>query len=324
MRKKQGYARGIIHSLLFLSMILNAKTVTYHAKAGVELCLYTVIPSLFPFILISLLLNNTLSGIRFRFMRPLAKVMSLPDGAENILLVGLLGGYPVGAQAVADGCRSGQLSRGQAHRLLGFCNNAGPAFLFGIGAHAFEGHILWVLWTILLLSTIPIAMILPKAVGPAKSISVPVIIGITEALQKALGIMSGICGWVVLFRIGIGFLQQFLIFEQSTVFCGLLELSNGCVQALAVSPVGLRFVLFALFCSFGGFCVLLQTKSVTKDLGLGQYFPGKLLQSSICTTGALLVQPLLFEGTEIYKAPPFVFLLSLLPAVIGILLIKKQ
>ena len=54
-----------------------------------------------------------------------AELAGLPD------LLGVTGGYPLGADAVARLRRSGALTREQAERALAFCNNSGPAFLVG-------------------------------------------------------------------------------------------------------------------------------------------------------------------------------------------------
>ena len=55
------------------------------------------------------------------------------------LVLGLIGGYPVGAKAAADLYRNGRCNESEARRLLGFCNNAGPSFLIGVvGAGIFQ------------------------------------------------------------------------------------------------------------------------------------------------------------------------------------------
>jgi hypothetical protein len=47
--------------------------------------------------------------------------------------------------------------------------------------------------------------------------------------------------------------------------------------------------------SFGGLCIFLQTASVTGDLGLGDYFPGKILQSMISIVLSTFAQYILFD-----------------------------
>ncbi len=74
------------------------------AREGISLCVDVLIPSLFPFFVISSLLISTgLAGLCARplesFMRPLFGVGGAGAAA---LSLGLIGGYPVGARTVAQ------------------------------------------------------------------------------------------------------------------------------------------------------------------------------------------------------------------------------
>ena len=98
------------------------------------MCAGSVIPALFPFLAVSGTLVAAggaemfaplLSGL----MTPLYR---LPGQAGGALILGFLGGYPVGARTAAAFYQNGGLTRDEAERLLGFCNNANPAFLLNI------------------------------------------------------------------------------------------------------------------------------------------------------------------------------------------------
>ena len=47
------------------------------------------------------------------------------------LILGLMAGYPLGAASAAGLVQRGEIKREEGERLLGFCNNSGPAFLLG-------------------------------------------------------------------------------------------------------------------------------------------------------------------------------------------------
>ena len=121
-------------ALGMLVMILDAKTALTSAEAAVRLCMRVVVPALFPYLVLSSYLNGALRGARLPFGDWIARFTGIPVGSEGILLTGILGGYPSGAKAVADGVRSGVLTPREGERMLSFCNNAGPAFLFGMAA----------------------------------------------------------------------------------------------------------------------------------------------------------------------------------------------
>lgn len=111
----------------------------------------------------------------------------------------------------------------------------------------------------------------------------------------------------MIFRVLITFLRRWFLWllppGVQTALVGLLELSNGCVCLNDLSSAGLRFVLCAVFLSFGGLCVAMQTVSVTKTLGTGMYFPGKILQSVLSFLLAVITQYLLFNSNEIFEIP---------------------
>lgn len=284
MQKKKLWT-GAAASLGMLVLILDGKTALEGARQGIELCLRTVIPSLFPFFLLSILLTSSFMGSSIPILRPLGKLCGIPKGAESILISGFLGGYPVGAQSIAASFRAGQLQKSDAERMLSFCNNAGPAFLFGMVASMFPRQwMAWALWGIHIASAVLVSLLIPgnvrKAVKPApvKQTS------LTLALRSAITVMATVCGWVVLFRVVIAFLSRWFLWllpaAAQVAATGLLELSNGCCELLAVTDVQLRFCICAGMLAFGGLCVTMQTFSVTGGLSLRYYFLGKGIQTA--------------------------------------------
>lgn len=294
------YLIPLLTSLAMLVMILDTATAMSGAAEGLELCVRTIIPSLFPFFVLSALLTGSLSLFRFRALRPLGALCRLPTGSEPLLILGLLGGYPTGAQNIAQNYAAGGLTKKDARRMLGFCSNAGPAFLFGIVSAQFPdpGYV-WVLWGIHIVSAVLAGILLSgKAQGEA-SITEGRPPALPDALQIGLRSTAWVCGWVILFRILIGFFTKwfgsFLRNEVHVIFCGILELSIGCCKLNTIENIGLRFVICAVLLGLGGMCVLAQTMSVTGSLGLGAYIPGKAIQAIISFQLAYQAQFLLLS-----------------------------
>lgn len=310
MKRKQLWT-GLGASLGMLILILDGKTALEGAQAGVELCLKTVIPSLFPFFLLSILLTSSFSGTSLPLLRPLGRLCGIPKGAESILISGFLGGYPVGAQSIATAYLHGLLHKQDAERMLAFCNNAGPAFLCGMVASMFPRKwMAWALWIIHIISAVLVSMVLPASHSATGKISDADEITLSKALHSSVTVMATVCGWVVLFRVLISFLKCWLLWllptEAQVAVTGLLELSNGCCELLCISDVSLRFIAASGMLAFGGVCVTMQTVSVTSDLSLRNYFLGKLLQTVI----SIVLSCALLYGTAIPAG--LVFLLILL------------
>lgn len=290
MKNKQLFL-GVGNALAMLVLILDGKTALSGAQQGVQLCLQTVVPSLFPFFFLSNLLTSSLAGVPSRALRPLGKLFGVPQGTEPLLLAGLLGGYPAGAQSVVQSYRAGQISRQEGQRLLAFCNQPGPAFLFGMVGFLFPRRwMVWLLWGIVLLSALVTARFL--GVTPGGAISLPAK-DPPSPLAAALRATGTVCGWVVIFRVILAFLSRWVLWlvpvEGQAVLTGLLELTNGCLMLVSVPDIRLRFTLAAGLLTLGGLCVGSQTISLLHGLSPGSYLLGKLLQTAIALSLALAV-----------------------------------
>lgn len=284
MKRKQQFLQGTIAATGFLVLIFDSSLALEGAGSGITLCIQTVIPSLFPFFVLSMILTNALADCRAYPLQKIAAILGIPQRAAAVLIPSVLGGYPVGAKSVADLYQRKQIGRKEAERMLAFCNNAGPAFLFGMVSGFFPDKLMiWQLWFIHLLSAALTALSIPAmktsaAMHPAetKSVAVPII----QSSAKAMGL---VCSWVILFRIILAFLESWFLWILpgwlQVFLVGALELTNGCCELLIIPDVKLRFVLCACMLGFGGICVFLQTVSVAEGLSLRYYIKGKLLQT---------------------------------------------
>lgn len=314
MKRKQLWS-GVGASIGMLILILDGKTALEGAQAGIDLCLKTVIPSLFPFFVLSILLTSSFAGTSLPILRPLGRLFGIPKGAESILISGFLGGYPVGAQCIAAAYHSGQLRKQDAQRMLAFCNNAGPAFLFGMVSSMFpQKWMAWALWGIHIISAFFAALVIPGSHSNILQKSETAGVSLTEALHSAIQVMAAVCGWVVLFRVVIVFLKRWILWllpaDVQVAVTGLLELSNGCCALGSVTDVSLRFLICSGMLAFGGLCVTMQTLSVTTGLSLRYYFLGKILQT---------VFSLLLSACIIYST-----WLLCIPVCLSVLLLRKM
>ena len=278
--------RCTVTALCMMMLILDSRTGLEGAKIGIDICIKTLVPSLFPFFILSILLTDTLLGQSLKVLQPIATLCRLPRGSESLLAIGFLGGYPVGAQNVSFAYRQGAVSLSDAQRMVVFCNNAGPAFLFGFLGQIFQNPLCpWILWLIHIISALAVGFLIPGGKQETSAGIPSSQIRISDALAKSVHVMAQVCAWVVLFRIMLQFLQRwifcFIPGGAQLLITGFLELANGCLLLQNLSSDGLKFVLSALMLGFGGICVTLQTCSVSVPLSLHLYIPGKILQGCI-------------------------------------------
>ena len=274
-------------------LIFDSKTALVAARDGIQLCVYTLVPTLLPFFFLSNLLTGVLMGREIKLLQPLGVLCRIPKGAEYILVAGFLGGYPLGAQCISQACESGSLSNRDGRRMLAFCNNCGPAFLFGVAGTLFQdSNVPWILFTIHLISAFIVGVILPGEPSrcmPRKSKSPSAV----QALWQSIKGLASVCGWVVLFRVLLSILDRWLLWYLPPILCatihGIFELANGCINLSTITDPQIRFVLCSAVLSFGGLCVMMQTHSVASKVDRNLYFPGKVLQTCISLTLACLL-----------------------------------
>lgn len=299
---------GTLAALGILVLILDSKTAISGVQNAVNLCLASVIPSIFPFIVLSGMLVSVLNGLHTRILRPVSSLLKISPGTEGIFLAGILGGYPIGAQCVHQAWKDGHITRKNAERLLMFCSNAGPSFLFGIlGTKFSSAYAPWTLWVIHILAAICVARIIPAPTELQRSTLESKAITMPQALRNGVITMGYICGWIVLFRMILSFLDRWFLWllpaGLRVCIYGILELANGCLTIDAISLPGQRFVITSGILAFGGLCVAMQTASVTGPLGIKSYIFGKILQTIISIVLSILAQYILFPPADRLHIP---------------------
>ena len=290
-------------------LILDGQTAVKGAAQGVELALRTLVPSLFPFLFLSILLTSSYLGGDHPLLRPIGRIFHVPNGGETLLITAFLGGYPAGAQSVAEAWHSGQITKEQGEKLLAFCSNAGPSFLFGMTAAFFpEGWMVWVLWLFHILGAMAAAQVFLCPTDNYRTQKATRNMTVTDALLRSIRVMAVICGWVILFRVLIAFLDRWFLWllpaTAQTCVIGILELSNGICQLAQIEDVRFRFLVCSGILSLGGLCVAMQTSSVTTGLRQRYYYWGKLIQ---CTVSIALSAALFYEE---FRFLPLILLIS--------------
>lgn len=264
-------------------LVLDTRTAVKGASEGIISCISTVIPSLLPFIFLSCWLNGPAAGAGDHVPKGIAKIVGVPEGAGTILISAVLGGYPAGAQAIYSAYGNGTLKKTDAERNLAYCNNAGPAFIFGMTGHLFSQRFApWLLWSIHIISAFMVSIIFRpqgESIRGDKATSKPP----ENIVLYTAKIMCTICTWVIMFSVLLTYLDVWIGTRMPTavraVLVGTLELVNGCCSLPQVTDARIRFVILSGMLAFGGVCVTMQTVSAIKDLSIRYYIKGKILQT---------------------------------------------
>ncbi len=117
--------------LLFSYLLFFPEAALASAREGLLLWYRSIIPTLFPFMLLCTLavrlnLAGSLLGL---FARPVCRIFGCSRHGAFAVLTGFLCGFPMGAKVTADLARQQLISGREARFLYGFVNNVSPAFL---------------------------------------------------------------------------------------------------------------------------------------------------------------------------------------------------
>lgn len=282
----------LIPLLMLLVLLLFPHASVQGAIRGLRLCASAVIPSLFPFFIITRLLPQIKC-------KHLANMMRLSEATCSALLVSFLGGYPIGVARICAMYENGEIEKNEAQQAILFCNNSGPGFFIGmIGTVVLCNVKLGiVLYAIHVLGAILCAYIFKpkqKSYGIKRKIANGSFSErFTTAITASCEGMLNVCAMVVLFSILMNVISSFPIpFTQAskTLLFGVLELTSG------ISMCCDNFVICAFLMGWGGFCVHMQAISLWKKQGLNVkgYFTAKLLHGLISAIFALAYRRSIF------------------------------
>lgn len=314
-QKYRDIVLGVCLLLVTLGMILWPEEAMDAAREGLKLCGNVILPSLFPFfVLSSLVVELGMSRYLGRLLEPVMVPLFRVNGScASALALGFVGGYPVGAKTAIQLYRNGQCSRAEAERLLAFCNNCGPAFILGaVGAGIFgSGKVGLLLCAVHLTASVLVGLAFrfyKPGSGPTRdrdrgaqfqavSFSAAFIRSVTGAVQSILNICAFILCFAVLIRLGArsglmaglaGLLSRLLAplgLSQAwaqRLLTGLLELSSG-VSSLTEGSLSGRLSMAAFMLGWAGLSVHCQVLAFLGDSGLSMrtYVAGKLLHGGL-------------------------------------------
>ena len=285
------------------------------ARYGLSLCAELIVPSLLPFFAASSLLIRLRVPVSLgHLLAPAARRLWGVSGAgASAFLSGICGGYPLGAQTVAEMYGEGLLSKDESERLLGFCNNSGPSFLIGvIGTGVFSSRRAGLLLYIAhVLAAALVGILFCKRNAPLSPLrpveAPPFSSALVDSVRQAVSAVLSVCGFVICFCVFSGLLDALGVFraaasliagisssEEAAVrvfLVGMLELGSGIGQMRALSPSLPLFALAAFLAGWGGLSVQFQTAAVLgeTELSLRRHRIGRLLSGILSALLALLL-----------------------------------
>jgi hypothetical protein len=312
MTKSKKILYASLSAAILAIIVLLAMFPERYAKcclSGLELWLYFVLPSLFPFFVLTALLTKL--GVAERASRVLSplceKAFKMPGIASYCFAMSALSGYPVGSRMLADLRENGLITDAQATRMSPLCSTSGPLFVIAsvgaamfhsqkIGLILFCSHIFAVVLVCLVFSAFTKKQ--PAAQPPQRRLVAADNI-LYESVYGAVTSILVVGAFIAVFYILAQILSDFyLLLPAESLFSlvlspfdksgqlaaaftqGLIEATHGC-KLLAQNPGMLSVSLAAFVITFGGVSILAQQICYFKKAGvkLKYFLPVKIMQA---------------------------------------------
>lgn len=295
MKKALKFITGALVLIYAAALICCAEEVGEAAVRSIGVCIRTIIPSLFAFMVISgfIISSNLYAAISLPFGAIARYIFRIPDKLFSVFLLSSAAGYPVGAKLLTDLYESGKTDKKTAEEMLGYCYMGGPAFFCGTaGVKLYSSvKIGMLIFICIFAANITIALIMgfkrKNNVVCQSHEPVKVTFRLTDLINS---INSGgisllkICAAIVFFssfiavldKTGIlnaaaGFFSRLsgLSYENCTaILRSMLEISN---ISYIQPDIQLLPIVTALL-SFGGLCVIIQIEGVINNKILTNIF----------------------------------------------------
>lgn len=288
-------------------LLISPNEAYLSAKSSLALCAGTIVPSLFPFMVVSnTVLRLGLAQQLGKAVEPLARRLFGVSGAgATVFVLGLAGGYPLGAFTVSELYSGGRITRSEAECLLRFCDNCGPAFIISVAGSCVFGSasVGFFLYGVHSITAVLGGIISNRGtVNVSEDICVksePLSTAFTGSVRRASLACLSVCGFVTFFGVCVGLLDAWNILPAlcgqiafrtgaelhfiRSLFCGFLEIGVGTGSMLGLALNAKNLALCSFVLGWGGLSVQAQAASAISEGGLSPapHLYGKLLHGGL-------------------------------------------
>lgn len=289
--------------LILLLLFLRDSDVCFsEMKRGLSVCAEVLVPTLFPYMIISeILVRADLGSCVGKITKsPMSRLFGISGSGAGALLLGLICGFPIGAKTAAALYENGELSKNECERLLAFCNYPSAPFVIfavgknllgsvGLGIFIYSTNVAaGLLFGLFIRPNVP-----QKFDTHIKAIekNTRSLAGIfTDSVVSASASLISVCALVTFFTCAVGCLAGFDGINNrpllKAVLFSLFELTSGTAACAVLPSRVLAAVLCGAAVGWSGLSVLMQIYSscATRESApsLVPYLKSKILSSLFC------------------------------------------
>lgn len=276
---------------LCVLMLVCSKQCAQGALKGLQFCGEVLIPSLFPFMVLSAFtVKSGICTFLEKPLRPVTKILfGLPGNCGITLFLSLVGGFPVGARGICALYKEKLINERQAEKMAYIAVCSGPGFLITfVGVSLYQSLQTGILLFFSSVLAVVFLGILNNLLQRDKKQDVPLPSACTKSRPLSAAITEGaadgskavidMCAMVILFSAVISIADAYL--ENYPAVCRwfqiFMEVTGACKEL--AQHADLSLVAFAV--GFGGLCVHFQVFQALGDIKVSKirFFLFRILQ----------------------------------------------
>lgn len=281
--------------ICFIIMFAYSEVAIQSARNALALCAKTVIPSLFPFIILSEMIVH--SGLGNAIGKPFQKIFNKLFGISSpsvcAVILGAICGFPIGTKMSLSLLDSEVIDKYEAEHLISFCNNPSSSFLINIvGISLYSNSSVGMIFYCITLANSALLGIILNKIKPVKknghSFRSAKIVNntsiFTSAVSNSIPSMLSICSYIIFFSVIMGCVEKLMScihLPKMLTVCiyGLVEMTGGVTQSATLGNNILSLCFTAFFIGWSGLSVHCQMISLCNGYGLSlkKYFISKSL-----------------------------------------------
>jgi sporulation integral membrane protein YlbJ len=275
----------LMSGFIALLFFKNSEAASRFVSRGIEVSVTRLIPSLFPFLVVSsLLLSSGLGRVIGKTAgKPLCALLGISGEGACAVLLGFICGFPVGAKTACQLYERGSITKRECERLIAIANNTGPSFVIEVvGAHFWGCRGMGLtIYLAQILSSVLLGWITSrKETKPTDPPTIhtsrcDLLQCLTASVTHSARSVVSVCGFIVFFAVVTSLIGQMTatlpIPLAAPILGAVLEFSTGAAAASDLGGIYGAF-LTGFTVSWSGISVFAQCKAFTAPHGISLRF----------------------------------------------------
>ena len=286
-----------------------SKIISTGIKEGLKLCTTTLVPSLFMFMILSDIIANSKAVHRFchLFKKPFYKLTKLPSECIVVLLMSVIGGYPVGAKCTIALLKNTSITKSEAEKLSLMAVSSGFGFVVNFVAisifnNRYIGYVLMISQLVAFLVNVVLCSVFIKTDDEINRFnSTKEKYTLIDSVSNGTKATINMCAMVILFS---GILSVAKVFFSDSPFvydlvCMILEVTN------ATKNICMRYPLWvtSFVLSFSGLCVHFQIFAILRDINVNKclFFIFRIISGIISALSTYILLKISSETVAVFS-----------------------